>query len=139
MSAEVKKYPKLLVICHNILEDTNNIGKTLISLLSGWPKDRLCQIYLRDDIPSFKYCNNYYRIIDKDILKSYFKGRKNVGCVFNSSLNNLTSKKDMSNEQTFYNLGNKRIPIVSLCRDLLWKRKSWRNDRLDKWLEEQKL
>lgn len=137
----MQEYPKILILSHNIFEDTNNIGKTLVSLLSGWPKDKLCQIYLRDDTPSFKYCGNYFRILDKEIVKSYVKGKKAVGTVFSEdTYKPVTDAKvyEDATEKSLYNLGNKRIPSVSLARDLIWKRKSWKNELLKTWLDDQK-
>ncbi len=134
-----KKYPIILLLCHNIYENNNNIGKTLISLLGNWPKDKICQIYLRDDIPTFNYCYNYYRILDKDIIKSYFKGKNVVGTAFKKEDSNSDNlEENNKNGQTLYNIGNKRIPIVSMARDLLWKNKSWKNTRLNTWLAEQR-
>lgn len=137
MSNENVKYPKLLILCHNIYENTNNIGKTLISLLDFWPKEKLCEVYLRNDVPSYEYCHDYYRILDKEILKSYIKGKKVVGKSFKKNRDVFFESID-NREKNMYNLGNKRIPFISLCRDLLWKRKSWKNSSFDKWLEEQK-
>ncbi len=137
MNNESVKYPKLLILCHNIYENTNNIGKTLISLLDFWPKEKLCEVYLRNEVPSFEHCYDYYRILDKEILKSYIKGKSIVGRSFKKDIN--TSINDCNDrERNLYNLGNKRIPLVSLCRDLLWKKKSWKNSSFDKWLDEQK-
>ena len=64
------EYPKLLIISHNLYDVNNNIGKTLVSLLEGWPKDRISEIYFRNDPPSFNYSSQYYCITDKDVLKS---------------------------------------------------------------------
>ena len=139
METKLETYPKLLILCHNLYENTNNIGKTLISLLNSWPKDKLCQVYLRDDIPTFNYCDNYYRILDKEIIKSYYKGRNVVGTVLKKEDNNICESNEIdTNEQNMYNLGNKRIPLISMFRDLLWKRKSWKNDKFNAWLDEQK-
>ena len=136
----IEGYPKVLIISHNIFEETNNIGKTLISLFYGWPSDKICQIYLRSEKPTFKYCDNYYRITDREMLKSYYKGKKVVGTAFekSDSLELVEDKKaDEADDQKFYNLGNKRIPLISLFRDLLWKNKAWKNDTLKEWLNNQ--
>lgn len=128
-------YPKVLIISHNIYEKTNNIGKTLISLFDGWPKEKLCQIYLRNEAPSFKYCDSYFRITDREIVKSYLKGKKVVGTSFdkNCNIDNFTENSS-SNDQKMYNLGNKRIPIISFIRDFVWRKASWNNEKLENWL-----
>jgi hypothetical protein len=38
-------------------------------------------------------------------------------------------------EQSLYRLGNKRYPIVSYCRDMMWHLSPWHNKNLDHWLE----
>lgn len=135
----MNNYPKVLIISHNVLEETNNIGKTLISLFKGWPTDKLCQIYLRSEEPSLTHCDNCFRITDREIINSYFQGKKVVGTPFTKGKDAVTGLKNSSEaDQSFYNIGNKRIPIISLFRDLLWKRKSWKNEALKKWLTEQK-
>ncbi|MCR4660966.1 MAG: hypothetical protein K5765_03065 [Clostridia bacterium] len=138
MSNAIYNYPKLLIISHNMFDKNNNIGKTLISLLSSWPSDKLCQIYLRDDKPTFDYCDNYYRILDKEIVKSYFKGKKIVGSIFDKDNSSFHNNSFDRKEQTLYNIGNKRIPLISMIRDMLWSKKSWRNSKFDEWLEKQK-
>lgn len=127
------EYPKLLIISHNLYDTSNNIGKTLVSLLQGWPKERLSQIYFRNDMPSFKYCEQYYCITDKDILKSVLTLHlKSAGrAVCNSGDLSLTGT-----ENSLYTIGNHRHPSVSLLRDSLWRISNWKTPGLKKWLDE---
>lgn len=126
-------YPKLLIISHNLYENTNNIGKTLVSLLKKWPKERICQIYLRDDQPSFQFCDSYYRILDKEVLKHKYKKKTQVGKPVEPS---FKSEQD-TNEEKMYYIGNKRYPLISLIRDFLWKGQSWKNSELNEWLKKE--
>ena len=127
-------YPKVLIISHNLFEITNNIGKTLISLFNGWPKDRICQIYLRNDSPSFEYCENYYQILDKEVAKSFFLKKQRVGMEILKQDGGACETLEAS-EQNLYQIGNKRYPIVSLARDTVWNIKKWKNPKLDAWIE----
>lgn len=133
-------FPKVLIISHNIFENTNNIGKTLISLFQGWPKDKICQIYLRSERPSFVFCNDYYRITDKEIIQSYFKGKNVVGTPFSNAKDASYEKENTGEEsdQKYYSFGNKRIPLISFARDIIWKRTAWKNDKLNEWLSMQR-
>lgn len=127
----MKTYPKILIISHNLYDISNNIGKTLVSLLNGWPQDKVSQIYLRNDSPSFKYSNDYYCITDKSVLKSIFSFRHILaGKVVQYSHNNEISQA----EKSLYNIGNHRIPLISLIRDLLWYTGVWKTHNLKKWL-----
>lgn len=127
------EYPKVLIICHNLYDVTNNIGKTLVSLMDGYPKDKIAQLYFRNDAPSFQYCSNYYCITDKSVLKSILSlGFKKAG--------NIVKKKgDLTitdAENSFYKIGNHRHPSVSLIRDMLWSIPVWKSKDLKKWLQE---
>lgn len=127
-------YPKVLIISHNLFEITNNIGKTLISLFEGWPKDRICQIYLRNDNPSFEYCENYYQILDKEVAKSIISRKQPVGSEILKQ-DGSTDEPLEASEQSLYQIGNKRYPIVSLVRDMVWSTQNWKNSALDAWIE----
>lgn len=127
------EYPKVLIICHNLYDVTNNIGKTLVSLMDGYPKDKIAQLYFRNDAPSFQYCSNYYCITDKSVLKSILSlGFKKAGNV-------VEKKEDLTitdAENSFYKIGNHRHPSVSLIRDTLWSIPVWKSKNLKKWLLE---
>ena len=131
MSHRSIEYPKLLIISHNLYDVTNNIGKTLVSLLDGWPKEKIAQIYFRNDTPSFQYCKEYYCITDKDTLESTISlRRKKAG----QRVQKKHMKEATVTENSMYKLGNQRRPIVSLLRDYMWEFASWKTDALKTWL-----
>lgn len=128
-----ENYPKILIISHNLYDTTNNIGKTLVSLFEGWPKDRISQIYFRNDKPSFRFCDEYYCITDKEILKSTLSfGKYRAGYrVFKEGDVVFTET-----EKNMYQLGNHRYPIISFVRDVLWNLGNWKTTELRKWISE---
>lgn len=132
------KYPNLLIISHNLFDRTNNVGKTLQSLLSDWPKDSLFSLYFRNEKPNEFYCKSYYLLHDKDIIKTFLTaGYLKCGEIFNEKSN---IKKDCSAvEQSFYKVGNNRKPLISLIRDIIWHISPWKNKKLKNWLEEIKV
>lgn len=132
MRSNCTEYPKLLIISHNLYDVTNNIGKTLVSLLSGWPNERLAQIYFRNDMPSYNYCEEYFCITDKDIAKSVLSLRtKPAGSARVKQENFAISDA----ENSLYKLGNRRKPIISLLRDCAWDLAAWKSKNLDQWLD----
>lgn len=132
-NVEKEQYPKVLIISHNLYDVNNNIGKTLVSLFKGWPKEKLSQIYFRNDMPSFNYCKQYYCITDKEIFFSaLYAGRKKAGNCLYEDMQFCVSEA----ETNLYSIGNKRKPIVSLIRDMIWNIGNWKNEKLDKWLKE---
>ena len=129
----MEQYPRLLIICHNLYDDTNNIGKTLVSLLNGWPIEKLAQINFKNDIPSFIRCKKYYSITDKDVALSVMTfGIHKVGKKLLKANQILVS----DTEKNLYRFGNKRIPLVSFIRDTMWGLGTWKNKELKKWVEQ---
>lgn len=63
---------KLLIISHNPMSTYNNMGRTLCGLFNRFSKEELCQLYIYPSVPDVDRCGSYYRITDKDVLKSYF-------------------------------------------------------------------
>lgn len=127
------EYPKVLIISHNLYDDTNNIGKTLVSLFNGWPQNKIAQLYFRNDKPSFKYCKQYYCITDKDVLKSFMSlNIKKSGFVLKENIEMELSQ----NENSLYQIGNRRNPIISLVRDFMWSFGGWKSKNLKQWLLE---
>ena len=126
------EYPKVLIISHNLFDITNNVGKTLVSLFEGWPKDKIAQIYFRNDSPSFKYCKEYYCITDKEVIQSVLTLRiKSAGKeVNNESVQNISEA-----EQHMYRIGNHRRPFICFIRDLIWQVAKWRTAELKIWLK----
>lgn len=124
-------FPKLLIISHSLYDNNNNIGKTLVSLLRGWPKDRIAEIYFRNDSPSFNYSSEYYCITDKDVLKSVLSCHTiNAGSI----INKLDELSCSSTENILYAFGNHRHPGVSLVRDIMWDLGKWKTNELKNWV-----
>lgn len=123
---------RLLIISHNIIDESNNVGKTIISMLRKWPKDDIYSIYFRNEIRTTMLCKASYMITDRDILKSFFSKIKICGQPVN--LDENIEKKD--GDKAAYRFGNRRYPLVSLLRDYLWHFKSWNTEGFKEWVNE---
>lgn len=128
------EHPKILIISHNLYDDSNNVGKTLHSLLMKFPKDNIYSLYFRNEMPNEDICNESFLIDDKSVLKAtltlgIYKSGKYV------KFNSETSQECSKTEKALYRLGNKRKPIISYMRDLLWSFGFWKNKKLKKWIK----
>lgn len=122
---------RILIISHNIIDSSNNVGKTVISLLRQWPAHLIYSIYLRNEIRETMLCKESYMITDKDIIKNtLLLSPEKCGTIVTQS-DKLTTRAGNSYA---YRVGNKRYPIVSLIRDVLWHKKSWKNDQIKNWI-----
>lgn len=59
---------KVLVVSNNPASNTENNGKTLNFLFSGWPSDRLAQIYFNNEVPTGSSFDNFYKLTGLDQL-----------------------------------------------------------------------
>ena len=81
---------KIIIISHVPMSTKFNMGKTFISLFSSFQKSELCQLYIYPTIPDVDTCSSFYRITDKDVLKSYYRMRVQGGeVVANENIHNM--------------------------------------------------
>ena len=62
--------PRVLVISHNVFSASGNMGKTMESLLGGVEPEHLAQLYFHSEVPTRRCCLRYFRVTDRDMLRS---------------------------------------------------------------------
>ncbi len=115
-------HPRVLIISHNALSDTQNNGKTLSAFFRPWNRDDLAQLYLTTDVPDFSLCRRFFQITDIDILKRAFFNKRIQGRqVTESDLHKIKAGKNKVTESPVLKLMRKNIsPLYRLSRDWLW-------------------
>lgn len=134
----MSEYPKVLVISHNVLCNTSNMGKTLLSWFEAWPEDKLCQLYFHSEVPTTDRCVQYFRITDVDIVSSLLRFTK-PGCALTEKdieLQRADSRMDTGLAAGIYQAGRQRKPWMIWGRNLLWKLGTWKTKQLDEWIKE---
>lgn len=127
--------PKILVISHNVFSVTENMGKTLVSYFKDFAQQNLAQFYIHSEVPTSPVCSNYYRVTDKEMIRSVF-GRK-TGKIFTEKdveTGRATSRTDSGTTARLYQKARKRTPIIYILRNLWWKLGHWNNQKLQGWL-----
>lgn len=129
---------KVLIISHLPVATQNNMGKTFLSLFSEFDKQELCQLYIYPAIPDVDRCSSYYRVTDKQILRS-LPWRKAVGGEIDSSLICQTQGLyEHEEDESFYRSKKNKSPVRRLLRDAMWAMANWYNDELIGWLDREK-
>lgn len=127
---------RVLVVSHNVFSLTNNMGKTLISYFSGWKANDIAQFYIHSEIPTVDICGDYYRVTDKEAIKSIFGAK--VGAIFTEKdieENQLACKIDTKYEAKLYQKARKRTPLIYMARNLWWRLGHWYNKQFKDWLD----
>lgn len=134
----MRKYPKVLVVSHTVFSESGNMGRTMADLLSGIPADNLAQLYFHSEIPTLKVCKRYFRVTDKDVLKSVFtrKSKYHVYTEDDIRENRSTSRTDEGLTARIYQFSRRRTPVIYFARNLMWKLGKWNSDRLEAWIRE---
>lgn len=116
---EFSNLPKILIVSNNIISNTNNNGKTLKSIFSKYPKEKISQIYFsteenicNDEIVKFNI--NEYDIFGSQIKKIIKR---------NKVTDNLSKRKIKKNTAS------------KIVRESLWKTKFWNRKKLNNWIE----
>lgn len=129
----IEQFPRVLIISHNALSTVNNMGKTIASYFSAFPRECIAQLYLHEGKPDSNVCNNYYSFSDKDALKSIF-WRFYKGNIYKNE--DFSQYKYELNDGMLYRLNRKYKPIIYMCRDLVWKFSNIYNKQLLAWIKE---
>lgn len=129
---------KILVISNNSFSNITNNGKTLESIFRGESKSNLSQLYFTDYCePDFDFCNQYFRILDIEVLKSIYNTQKKAGGNIDKSTFLNHSESINKNLKSIFRI-NTNSSFFRWLRDLLWTTNSWKTNSLNNWALEQK-
>lgn len=125
---------KVLIISHNSFSAYQNMGKTFLSLFSGFGPEELCQLYIYPNIPNVAACGSCYRVTDKEILTRLHPG----GEVDNALIFAGNELFERESDRALYRKPANGSPVRRLLRDAAWKLGRWDNESLNRWLDREK-
>ncbi len=128
---------KILILSHNPLSTYNSMGMTLLRLFSEFPAQSLCQLYIYPSLPDTDHCASYFRITDKDVLRSFFSFFQVKGHEITPVAGDAAAFERPQDEKLYRNVRNKS-PRRMLLRDTMWRFAHVYNRTLKHWLAEQK-
>lgn len=129
---------KVLIISHNPITTYQNMGKTMLSLFASFDKAELCQLYIYPTLPNVDRCNSYFRITDKDIIRS-FPLRNVNGIEISSEQIHIDHEMfECPADQKIYKTKHNHNPILMLMRDIAWKLSRVWTASLRRWIEQEK-
>lgn len=123
---------KVLIISHNPVSEQSSMGKTFLSLFSGFDADELCQLYIYPTIPNGPHCGSYYRVTDKEALKSVVK-RGKIGGEIRPDATQMTYEK--AEDESLYRSRKNKSALRRLARDAMWSLSTWYSKELKAWLD----
>lgn len=127
---------RVLIIGHNVISETNNMGKTLLSYFRDFKADEVAEFYIQEREPKNAIvCNSYYRITDRDALRSAFGKKTGKSFYIDKSLPE-TAVSISSTVESIRQYGRKRNALVYIIRNTVWSLAHWKNKALISWLKD---
>ena len=113
------------------------MGKTLMSYFKDWCANDIAQLYVHSEVPTDTICKNYYRITDKEMIKSVFT-RKSGAVLKEADIREglSDSRTDSGNIAKLYQKARKRTPFIYFARNMWWKLGKWKTKKLLNWVDD---
>ena len=109
-------YPRVLIVSHTVLAKNTSMGKTMDTYFSGWPRDRIAQLYIQSEVPTDPLCANYFRFTDPG-LDVKCEGDEIVVSAkhFAKSIEIRNEHDDLLLNDNFFDLngGEKRVKVLN--------------------------
>ncbi len=125
---------KVLIVSHNPMSTYNGMGKTIAAFFSEFSQTELCQFYIYPSFPDVDICRSYYRVTDKDILRSLLTFGTPGGEVPDDKIGGEPAVYENAEDHKIYGNKKNKHPLRLLLRDAMWRCSRWYNRRLKQWL-----
>ncbi len=127
---------KVLIISAAPFRSDTNTGKTLMTLFSDLKPNEMCQMYLNSGTSNVDICSSYYRICEKEIIKSAMGIRKNM-C--GGVIQPVNKENTYEPEKKLSFITKYRANIAArYAREALWELSFWENGNFRKWVADEK-
>lgn len=128
---------KVLIVSHNPVSDQSNMGKTFLSLFSGFAPSELCQLYIYPTVSNTHFCGSSYRVTDKDALLSRLHFGPVGGEIPKERIGTVSGAFERPSDVSLYRNRKNKSPLRQLLRDGMWRLSRWYTPELKQWLDRQ--
>lgn len=125
----MENYPRLLVLSNDSFSKSNSNGRTLGSLLQGWPKDRIAQFCISSDGADFDVCDNYYCVTDADVLRATLHMK--AAC-----RRDLKDAPRIDSNRADGHVKHRKTSFNMLVRNTLWNLGLWSSKEFNRWISD---
>ena len=133
-------HPRLLIV-GTTPYSTKDQSRSFDAFFHNWEHENIAQIFCKPQSPVKGHCGTLFQITDYRILQRW-KGKKlEVGKVFFYDDLPDSNESDLRTDETesapkAYRFGSKHTPLTHLLRGVLWRKRFWCTESLNRWLDE---
>lgn len=133
-------HPRMLIV-GTIPYNTKDSSRAFDAYFHYWERENIAQIFSHPMSPVKGHCGTLFQITDFRLLQCWKGKRVDTGHIYAyEDLPKSTESADRVDESISakgaYQFGLKHTPLTHLLRGLLWRKRLWCTDKLNKWLDE---
>lgn len=127
MNRVMKKYPNILILNNQSIYNCNATGITLRNILSGWPAENLCELYMDRKAGENDKRNNIHSEYILDVVPVYYLIRKihnllNKTKKNHSTVNDVQGAKNVTSQGNMREVINRLIDVSPVCGTIHWEK-----------------
>ena len=131
--------PRLLIV-GTVPYNTKSTSRAFDAYFHYWEKENIAQIFSNTKKPCKGHCDTLFQITDYRILQHWMGKKIDTGIIYNyNELEDEWLNSDLelnsNTAETAYRLGRHHSALTHLMRGVLWQKKFWCTDKLNKWLD----
>lgn len=132
-------HPKVLIV-GTVPYNARSSSRAFDAYFHYWEKENLAQIFSNPKKPCKGHCSTFYQITDHAVLKNWFSKSPDTGVIYHDSeLADTWETGDYEvddNLKKAYKFGGKHSAFTHVLRGILWRKRIWCTDKLNKWLDD---
>ena len=133
-------HPRLLIV-GTVPYNAKSTSRAFDAYFHNWEKENIAQIFSNTKKPCKGHCETLFQITDFRMLQRWFGKKIETGLVYHyDDLEEEWTNNDLevgSNiAETAYKFGQKHSAFSHLLRGVLWRKRFWCTEKLNKWLDQ---
>lgn len=132
-------HPRLLIV-GTVPYDTKESSRAFDAYFHFWEKENVAQIFSNAKSPCKGHCGTLYQITDRAMLNRWLHRTSETGKIYYYDElcpeGENTIAVQSSAVDKAYQIGRKHTPLTHLLRGLLWRKKYWCTNQLNRWLDD---
>lgn len=133
-------HPRVLIV-GTVPYNTKSTSRAFDAYFHYWEKENIAQIFSNTKRPCKGHCGTLFQITDHRMLQRWMGKKADTGVIYHyEELDTEWKDNDLelgdAKAEAAYKFGGKHTPLTHLLRGILWRRRFWCTEKLNRWLDD---